>query len=89
PERAPSVWSAIAVDLPPKPFPGQRRPDAGGRCPGKVQVAINGGCWRRLPVDLKDCDEWDGFQYRGACYLPVLTPPRPSTSGPAVQDDSP
>ncbi|MFP2925214.1 serine/threonine-protein kinase [Pyxidicoccus sp. 3LG] len=89
PERVPSVWSSIAVDLPPKPFPGQRRPDANGRCPGKVQVAINGGCWRKLSVDLTDCADEDGFEYRGACYIPVPTPPRPATSGPADRDDSP
>jgi hypothetical protein len=89
PERAPSVWSPIAVDVPPKPLPGQRRPDGNGRCPGKVQVAINGACWRKLPVDVKDCDDWDGFEYRGACYLPAMTPPRPATSGPATQGDSP
>ncbi len=89
PERAPSVWASIAVDLPPKPVPGQRRPDGHGRCRGKVQVAINGGCWRKLPVDVKDCDDWDGFEYEGACYLPAMTSPRPATSGPAARDDSP
>ncbi|MCY1023928.1 serine/threonine protein kinase [Pyxidicoccus sp. MSG2] len=89
PERAPSVWASIAIELPPKPFPGQRRPDGRGRCPGKVQVAINGGCWTKQPVDLKDCDEWGGFEYRGACYQAVLTPQRPSTSGPSERDDSP
>jgi serine/threonine-protein kinase len=89
PEKAPSVWSSIAVDLPPKPFSGQRRPDGNGRCPGKVQVAINGGCWTKLPVDLKDCDDWGGVEYRGACYLPALTRQRPATSGPAGRDDSP
>jgi hypothetical protein len=83
PERAPSMESSIAVELPPKPFPGQRRPDAQGRCPGKVQVAINGGCWRKVPVDLKDCDVEEGFEYKGACYIPVPNPKRPATSGPA------
>ncbi|QSQ28155.1 serine/threonine protein kinase [Pyxidicoccus parkwayensis] len=89
PERAPSEWSPIAVELPPKPLPGQQRSDSSGRCPGKLQVAINGGCWRKLPVDLKDCDAADSFEYRGACYLPVLARERPATSGPAERDDSP
>ncbi|WP_246357133.1 serine/threonine protein kinase [Pyxidicoccus fallax] len=89
PERAPFVWSSIAVDLPPKPFPGQRRPDANGRCPGKVQVVINGGCWTKLPVDLKDCDDWGGVEYKGACYSPALTRQRPATSGSAAQDAGP
>jgi serine/threonine-protein kinase len=90
PERAPSVWASIAVDVPPKPLPGQRRPDGKGRCPGKVQAAINGGCWTKVPVDLKDCADEDGFfEYRGACYIPVMTRPRPATSGPAARDDRP
>jgi hypothetical protein len=89
PERALSVWTSIAVDVPPKPFPGQRRPDGKGRCPGKVQVAINDGCWTKLPMDVKDCDDWGGVEYRGACYQPVMTRPRPATSGPAARDDSP
>ncbi|MFP2934510.1 serine/threonine protein kinase, partial [Pyxidicoccus sp. 3LG] len=89
PERAPSAWSSIAVDVPPEPFPGQRRPDAKGRCPGTVQVAINDVCWTKLRVDVKDCDEWGGVVYRGACYQPVMTRGRPSTSGPATRDDSP
>jgi serine/threonine-protein kinase len=89
PARAPSVWASIAVDVPPKPLLGQRRPDGNGRCRGKMQVTINGACWRRLPVDLKDCDDEDGFEYRGACYQPVMTKPRPATSGPATRDDSP
>jgi hypothetical protein len=89
PEQAPSMWSSIRIDLPSKPFQEQQRPDAAGRCPGKVQVAINGGCWTKLPVDLKDCDEWGGLEYKGECYVPALKRPRPSTSGPAKQDDSP
>ncbi|QSQ28142.1 serine/threonine protein kinase [Pyxidicoccus parkwayensis] len=89
PPRAPSVLSPIAVELPPKPLPGQRRPDGNGRCPGKVQVAINGGCWRKVPVDMKDCDVEEGFEYRGACYIPVPSPSRPATSAPVERDDSP
>ncbi|MCP3139445.1 hypothetical protein [Pyxidicoccus xibeiensis] len=89
PERAPSLWASIAQDLPPKPLQGQRRPDAKGRCPGKEQVAINGGCWAKLPADVKDCDDRGGFAYRSACYFPVMVKPRPATSGPADGDGSP
>ncbi|MCY1021437.1 serine/threonine protein kinase [Pyxidicoccus sp. MSG2] len=89
-ERAPSAWSSITVDVPPKPFSGQRRPDGNGRCPSKVQLAINGGCWTKLPADVKDCDDyWGGVEYRGACYIPVMIRQRPSTSDPAKRDDSP
>nr|WP_275900321.1 serine/threonine-protein kinase [Pyxidicoccus trucidator] len=90
PESAPSVWSAIQAELPPKPFPNQRRPDGDGRCSGKGLVAINGGCWVKLPVELTDCDfTTNGVTYRGACYVPVWTPQRPSTSGPTNGDNPP
>ncbi|MFP2925463.1 hypothetical protein ACLESO_09625, partial [Pyxidicoccus sp. 3LG] len=83
----PFAWSAIAVDAPPRPLPGQLRPDAMGRCPHRAQFAINGGCWKRLATDLRDCDGTGDYVYKGACYTPVFLPPRPATSGPA--DDSP
>ncbi|MCP3143564.1 serine/threonine protein kinase [Pyxidicoccus xibeiensis] len=89
PERAPSMGPAIRAELPPKPFPGQRRPAGNGRCPGKEMVAINGGCWVKLSVELKDCEGADGLAYKGECYVPVLALPRPSTSGPANRDDAP
>ncbi|MCP3144995.1 serine/threonine protein kinase [Pyxidicoccus xibeiensis] len=90
PERAPSMLAAIRAELPPKPLPRQRRPDSAGRCSGKGLVAINGGCWTKLSLDVKDCDfATDGFVYKGACYVPVWTPQRPSTSGPANRDDAP
>ncbi|MCY1019602.1 hypothetical protein [Pyxidicoccus sp. MSG2] len=87
PEEAPSVWPAISEDLPLKPLPGQRRPDAKGRCPGKMQVAINGACWRKQPItDMKDCDD-DAYVYRGACYVPTFVPPPRATSGPTQRAD--
>ncbi len=89
PNRAPAMWSALSVDIPPKPFPGQLRPDAKGRCPGKGLITINGGCWSKLPVELKDCDNEASFTYKGACYAPVLSPPRPSTSEPTNRANSP
>jgi serine/threonine protein kinase len=86
PSKAPSVWSSVAVDQPRKPFQGQQRPDGNGRCPGKLQVAIHGGCWVKQSIDLKDCDEVNGFEHEGACYLPVMRKPPPATSGPAARD---
>jgi hypothetical protein len=82
PVRAPFAWVAIALEMPPKPIPGQRRPDATGRCPGRMQVSIHGGCWYKVVADLKDCEE-DGYVYKGGCYLPAYPLPRPATSGPA------
>ncbi|MBZ4420562.1 serine/threonine-protein kinase [Myxococcus sp. RHSTA-1-4] len=79
----PFAWSTIAVDLPPRPLPGQRRPGANGRCPRKLQVPINGGCWVKLPLDLRDCGE-DYYVYKGECYMPAISPERPSTSSPAI-----
>ncbi|MFP2928580.1 serine/threonine protein kinase [Pyxidicoccus sp. 3LG] len=81
--RAPSAWSTIAVEQFPKPLPGQARPDATGRCHGKAQVALNGGCWLKLDREVKDCDEDYGqFVHKGACYGPAFRKPRPPTSGP-------
>lgn len=85
-QEAPSVWLTIALEMPPKPFPGQRRPDANGRCPRKVQVPINGGCWVKLDVSLKDCEE-DGYVYKGGCYAPAFPPARQPTSSPAARPD--
>jgi serine/threonine-protein kinase len=86
--RAPSAWSTIAVEVPPKPLPGQTRPDAAGRCPSRAQIPIHGGCWTKLAVGLKDCDEtFNYYVHKGACYGPAYPPARPSTSGPAERPD--
>jgi serine/threonine protein kinase len=82
--KAPSAWATIAVDLPPKPLPGQMRPDATGRCPHKTYVPINGGCWKKLAADPKDCAEVE-YVYKGTCYTPVFAPARPPTSSPTEQ----
>ena len=79
---APTAWTTLAAEMPPKPFPGQRRPDAKGRCPGKAQVLINGGCWIKAPEAPENCDP-DSVVYKGACYTPVIRLPRPATSNPA------
>ena len=79
---APSAWSTIALDVPFKPFPGQLRPDTHGRCPRKGQVSLHGGCWLKLALSQKDCEE-NGFVYKDGCYVPVYPPPRPATSSPA------
>jgi serine/threonine-protein kinase len=88
PAQAPSALSAITLEIPPKPLPGQRRADANGRCPLKGQVSIHGGCWIKLPVEPKDCEE-EGFIYKGGCYVPVLARARPHTSSPTKRTDDP
>ncbi|WP_338052956.1 serine/threonine-protein kinase [Pyxidicoccus trucidator] len=80
-KRTPFAGPAIAEEVPPQPVPGQTRPNALGRCP-QSQVPINGGCWKKLALDAKDCGEGD-IVYKGACYTPAYPPPRPSTSSPA------
>jgi serine/threonine-protein kinase len=87
PTQTPSARPAVAMDMPPGPLPGQRRPDANGRCAGKMQVPINGGCWYKLVADPKDCDP-DAYVHKGACYAPAFPPGRPATSGPANRPGS-
>lgn len=77
----PPMSKGVAVEVPPKPFPGQLRPDANGRC-RSGQYVINGGCWLKVDVgDLNNC-KGNGFEYRGGCYAPIGTPMREPTSGP-------
>ncbi len=71
-----------AEDTLPEPLPGQTRPDAKGRCPHKHQVAINGGCW--VALEPEKCEALNRNLYKGACYVPVIPPGRPSTSTPAT-----
>jgi serine/threonine-protein kinase len=88
--RAPSAWPTIAVDPPLKPLPGQKRPDANGRCPNnKLQVPINGGCWIKLPLDMKNCEGDSYYIYKGGCYVPVMPPTRPPTSSPVERTEDP
>jgi serine/threonine-protein kinase len=87
--RAPSAWSTIAVDPPPRPLPGQKRPNANGRCPNKLQVPINGGCWIKLPLEPKDCEEDSYLIYKGGCYAPAMPPARPPTSSPVKRTEDP
>jgi hypothetical protein len=77
----PSVHEPLAEDTLPEPQPGQTRPDAKGRCPHKRQVALNGACW--VPMDREECEALgNGKQFKGRCYVPALSPDRPSTSHP-------
>ncbi len=74
----------IAQEPPPKPFQGQRRPDARGRCPGEKQVPINGGCWVEYHAkDAKECAQYGYLLLKGKCFAPTLDPdskPVPTSS---------
>ncbi|MDY7227147.1 serine/threonine-protein kinase [Hyalangium rubrum] len=83
--HVPSKTEAMARDMPPKPLPGQTRPDEKGHCPGRKQVALNGGCWvETLPMTAEECAENGSVYSQGRCYAPALTPPSkpPPTSSP-------
>ena len=84
--QATSTWSPMGMDLPSTPLPGQVRPNASGRCRTKYQVAINGGCWRKLREPPEDCDD-SSYVYKDGCFVPVYPPPRPPTSSPSDAPD--
>jgi serine/threonine protein kinase len=79
PEKAPA-GKAITVGGPPKPLPGQLKPDASGHCL-RGQTVINGGCWLKLEVRLDDCAV-NGFMHKRGCYTPAFPPTREPTSAP-------
>jgi serine/threonine protein kinase len=61
----------------PEPRPGQTRPEAKGRCPGRTQVLINGGCWVENPVMTAETCTENGYVFlKGKCYAPALESPR-------------
>jgi len=80
PTKDPSQ-KAIVLEVPKQPRPGQRRPDAKGRCPNK-QVAINGACWAKVDLTPEEC-EGNVFTYRGGCYMPINAPGPVPTSAPS------
>ena len=70
----------------PEPRPGQIRPDKKGLCPGRQQVAINGGCWvESYLANAQACSESGYVFFQGRCFSPALEPPRkpqPTSSPP-------
>ncbi|MDC0714626.1 serine/threonine-protein kinase [Stigmatella sp. ncwal1] len=66
----------IALEVPRKPFSGQSRPPC-----QKPEVEIHGGCWGRLSDVSPPCGA-RSYSWKGACYWPILEPPRPATSAP-------
>ena len=74
--RAP-FWRTVALDMPPKPFKGQVRTDAEGKCAADER-AIIGACWVELKATAP-CSA-KSYEWRGGCYLPVWPAPREDTS---------
>lgn len=85
-EQAPHAprQEVMAEDALPEPLPGQTRPDANGRCPLKVQIALNKGCWLDVSLDREACEGSGGHFFKGKCYLPIILPKkeRSPTSSP-------
>jgi serine/threonine protein kinase len=86
PAKPSSKQQPLAQQSPPEPRPGQIRPDSKGRCPGRLEVPINGGCWveqTSMPADA--CLESGYVLLKGKCYTPALQSPRKPvpTSSPA------
>ncbi|HEX8699207.1 MAG TPA: serine/threonine-protein kinase [Myxococcaceae bacterium] len=83
---SPEESRPLAQQTLPKPRPWhQARPDEKGRCPGRTQVPINGGCWlEQPPMSAEECSESGYVPLKGKCYLPVPAPPKKSvpTSSP-------
>ncbi len=81
----PADKKPVAQHPPPEPRPGQARPDEKGRCPGRKQVPINGGCWLEFTsMSTEECAESGYVPFMGRCYIPALAPSQkpPPTSGP-------
>ncbi len=73
---SPAQNRPIAQQPLPQPRPGQARPDEKGRCPGRRQIPINGGCWEeQLPRSAEECVESGYVLFQDKCYLPAPAPP--------------
>jgi hypothetical protein len=88
----PSERKAITQDTPPRPVPGQSRPDEKGQCADTDQVHINGGCWLELRTkSAASCARGGYVFFKGRCFAPAFPPHRkhPPMSGPPdVREDT-
>jgi serine/threonine protein kinase len=81
---APEASTAPATERKPpaqEPLPEPRqqlRPDKKGRCPGRKQVPINGGCWNDVSssMDAEACAQSGYVLFQGKCFGPALAPPK-------------
>ncbi|MBN1209665.1 MAG: serine/threonine protein kinase [Myxococcaceae bacterium] len=82
--QPPAKREAITQDTPPKPFPGQSRPNEKGQCASHEQVPINGACWFELrSKDAASCEQNGYVVLKGRCFAPAFPPRRkpPPMSG--------
>ncbi|ADO75845.1 Protein kinase [Stigmatella aurantiaca DW4/3-1] len=86
--KVPPGGEGVALDLPQRPLPGQLKPDASGRCPGRSHTSLNGGCWRALEGGEEKCAE-DEYVHKGKCYAPVFPRGRQPTSESSLDAGSP
>jgi serine/threonine protein kinase len=74
----------LAQETLPQLRSGQARPDEKGRCPGRKQVPINGGCWWEFTsMSAEECTESGSVLFKSKCYAPAFPPPpkpRPTSS---------
>jgi serine/threonine protein kinase len=80
---APSEEKPIAQE--PSPDFRQKRPTRKGKCTGRMQVLINGGCWvEQTGMTADACGENGYVILDGKCYAPALEVPQKKvpTSGP-------
>ncbi|MDC0711421.1 serine/threonine-protein kinase [Stigmatella sp. ncwal1] len=88
--EVPPGWEGVALDMPQRPLPGQLKPDASGRCPGRNHTSLNGGCWRALKGGEDKCAEDENeYVHKGECYAPVFSRGRQPTSDSAQDAGSP
>ncbi|MDY7230479.1 serine/threonine protein kinase [Hyalangium rubrum] len=73
-EMPESKRAGFGLDLPKKPFPGQRRPPC-----KKPETEIYGGCWVGLRDATPPCGD-NAYEWKNGCYWPSFPPRRPETS---------
>ncbi|KFE60101.1 hypothetical protein [Hyalangium minutum] len=68
----------IARDMPKKLFRGQYRTDSEGKCKGRLETPINGGCWVALKKS-PPCGD-DAYEWKDTCYWPSMPAPKEPSS---------
>jgi hypothetical protein len=66
----------VALEMPKKPLPNQRRPPC-----QHPAITLNGGCWIPITKKTPPCGD-EAYAWGDRCYWPLLTTARPPTSEP-------